>query len=68
MTGSGSCMAIGMAMFACGIEEHLAILTICGVFLYCAGFVVGLVEEDRLKEKLCKFEKEIKEMKTNGKV
>ena len=66
MVGSSSCMAIGMAMFACGVEENLAILVICGVFLYCAGFVIGLIEEDRLKEKLYEFEKEIKEMKING--
>lgn len=60
MIGSGACMAMGMGMFACAVAKNSAILTICGIFLYCAGFVVGLVEEDRLKEKLRGFEKENK--------
>lgn len=66
MANCSACMAMGMGMFACAVAENSAILVICGIFLYCAGFVVGQIEESRLQEKLTKLEKEIKEMKVNG--
>ena len=57
----------GLSIQTYGILINRVAPTICGSIIYIIGVVVGTIQEDKLNNKIKDLEKELKEVKSNGK-
>lgn len=60
-------ISMGMAMIYAGEDTDLKILFAIGLLLYFAGILIGDMVEKRADMRIKVLEKEIEELKTNGK-
>lgn len=67
MTATSVLIAWGLSVQTYGILTNRAAPTICGSIIYIIGLVVGTIQEDKLNNKIKDLEKELKEVKSNGK-
>lgn len=67
MTTTSVLIAWGLSIQTYGILTNRVAPTICGSIIYIIGLVVGTIQEDKLNNKIKDLEKELKEVKSNGK-